>query len=102
VNPIKKVVKGPIDNERARYVTQEEAKKLSRFLPECLFGIVIVSCETGLRRCKVVTLLNAQIDFNSGWINIPQKKAREKTARPIKNDLRYQAISRQNPEEVEC
>jgi len=32
----------------------------------------------------VVILLNTQIDFNSGWINIPQKKAREKNARPVK------------------
>lgn len=37
-----------------------------------------------VRRCKVVILLNTQIDFNSGWINIPQKKAREKNARPVK------------------
>jgi hypothetical protein len=31
VNPIKIIVTGPKDNERTRYVTKEEAKKLSRF-----------------------------------------------------------------------
>jgi len=31
VNPIKIIIMGPKDNERTRYVTQEEAKKLSRF-----------------------------------------------------------------------
>jgi integrase len=28
--------------------------------------------------------MKSQIDLDSGWINVPQKKAREKNARPIK------------------
>lgn len=84
VNPVKKVIKGLEDNERTRYLTQKEAQDLARVLPEWLFEIVVVSCETGLRRGKVVTLFKSQIDLDSGWINVPQKSSREKNARPIK------------------
>lgn len=84
VNPVRKVIECLEDNERTRYLTQKEAKDLARALPEWLFDIVVVSCETGLRRGKMLSLLKSQIDFDSGWINVPQKVTREKNARPVK------------------
>lgn len=84
VNPVKKVIKGMSDNARTRYVIKDEALALAKTLPEWLFDIVIVSCETGLRRGKLARLLKTELDFDSGWINLPQKTSREKNARPIK------------------
>lgn len=84
VNPVKRVIKGLQDNERTRYLTQKEAQDLARVLPEWLFNVVVVSCETGLRRGKIAALLKSQIDLDSGWINVPQKATREKNTRPIR------------------
>ncbi len=83
-DPVKKVIKGLEDVKRTRYITQEEAQKLAGAFPEWLFDMVVVSCETGLRRSKVVKLLKSQVDLDSGWINMPQKTSREKNARPAK------------------
>ncbi len=84
VNPVKKVIRGLVDNERTRYLTQKEAQDLARALPGWLFEIVMVCCETGLRRGRVLTIHRFQIDLDSGWINVPQLSSREKNARPVK------------------
>lgn len=84
VNPVKRVIRGMKEAKRIRYLTEDEASALAKTLPTWLFDIVVVSCETGLRRGKVVGLLKSQLDFNAGWINIPQKNSREKSARPVK------------------
>jgi integrase len=81
VNPVKKLMRGLKDNERTRYVTDEEAKKLARALPVWLLDIVLVLCETGYRRAIVVNLLKSQIDFGGNWININQQNPRDKKAK---------------------
>lgn len=83
-NPVRKVIKGLKDNDRTRYLSQKEAQDLAAALPEWLFEIVVVSCETGYRRSKLLSLQKSQIDLDSGWINVPQKRTREKNARPVK------------------
>jgi len=84
VNPVKRVIKGMREGRRVRYLSPDEAVALSRELPSWLFDMVIVFCETGLRRAKLVELRKSQIDFIGGWINFPQKLPREKGVQPVK------------------
>lgn len=83
-NPVKKVIKGMADGERIRYVTEQEASALAKHLPQWLFDIVVVACDTGWRRAKVVMLEKAHLDFAAGWINPPKRSRREKNVRPVK------------------
>jgi len=75
INPVRKVLKGLKDVKRVRYVTAEEAGKLSASLSvsklRYLKDMVIVGCSSGLRESRIVNLLVSQCDFHSDRINIP-------------------------------
>ncbi len=83
-NPVSRIMKGLRDNERIRYVMDDEAKRLALVLPAWLGDIVITAAGTGLRRGKVVALQKVQADFASGWINIPPITGRGKKVAPVK------------------
>ncbi len=72
-NPIRKHMKGLKDQERSRYVTQDEAEMLAEGLKQSrqryLREMIILGCQTGMRESNIVNLKVSQCDFNLGRIN---------------------------------
>lgn len=65
-NPVKKIIRSlPQENKRVRYVLPEEAEKLKFTLPAWLKPIVIVACQTGLRRGNLTQLAVSHLDFTA-------------------------------------
>lgn len=73
-NPVRKVIKGLKDEKRVRFVTPDEAEKLRFTIPVWLKPIVIVACQTGLRKGNLLNLTLSQVDFNGNRINIGRTK----------------------------
>lgn len=69
-NPCKPVKKLKEDNQKIRYLTQEEEKSLFRELPERLKPIIITALHTGLRRSNILYLKWDNVDFEYGFIEI--------------------------------
>ncbi len=74
-NPVKKIIKSlPQENKRVRYVLPEEAEKLRFTLPAWLKPIVIVACQTGLRRGNLTQLAVSHLDFEADRIIVGRTK----------------------------
>jgi integrase len=74
-NPVKKIIRSlPQENKRVRYVLPEEAEKLKFTIPAWLKPIIIVACQTGLRRGNFTRLTMAQLDFTSDRIVVGKTK----------------------------
>ena len=102
VNPVKRVIKGLAENKRIRYLSEKEAQDLAIALPQWLFEFVVVSCETGLRRGKIIDLRKSEIDLDGSWINVSRKSPREKNVRPVKmtrlvKELLRNVLEKSNP-----
>jgi len=79
-----------VKNQRLRWLTQEEAQRLLRELPEHLADMAEFSLLTGLRQSNVTGLEWSQVDLQRrcAWIHPDQAKARK----PIPISLNDQAI----------
>jgi len=74
-NPVRKIIKSlPKENKRVRYVLPEEAERLKFTIPAWLKPIVIVACQTGLRRGDLTRLTVSQLDFTTNRIYIGKTK----------------------------
>ncbi len=74
-NPVRKSLKSlPQGNKRVRYVLPEEAEMLRFTVPEWLRPIVVLACQTGLRRGDLARLAIQQLDFTTGRIIIGKTK----------------------------
>lgn len=80
----------PVKNQRLRWLTQEEAGRLMKELPEHLAAMAEFSLLTGLRQANVAGLEWSQVDMQRkcSWIHPDQAKARK----PIAVSLNDQAI----------
>ncbi len=78
-------------NQRIRWITKDEAKRLLSHLPEHLRAMVAFSLATGLRRNNVTGLEWSQVDLTRqvAWIHGDQSK----TGRPIGVPLISEAIA---------
>ena len=81
----------PVQSQRLRWLTQEEAARLLQELPQHLADMAEFSLLTGLRQSNVTGLEWAQVDMQRrcAWIHPDQAKARK----PIPVSLNDQAIS---------
>ncbi len=74
-NPVEKVIRSlPQENKRVRYVLPEEAEKLRFTLPAWRKPIVIVACQTGLRRGNLAKLTISQLDFTANRFIVGRTK----------------------------
>lgn len=74
-NPVRKVIKSlPQEEKRVRYVLPEEAERLRFTIPSWLKPIVIMACQTGLRRKNLLNLTTQQVDFTSNRLIVDKTK----------------------------
>jgi integrase len=67
-----------VDNQRVRYLTEEEEEKLLKIAPEPLKSIIIIALNTGMRQGEILNLKWRDINFKDGIIIIQDSKSKEK------------------------
>ncbi|MCM8772762.1 MAG: tyrosine-type recombinase/integrase [Candidatus Omnitrophica bacterium] len=87
------------NNQRVRYLTENEAKTLIDLSPEPLKGIIIIALNTGMRQGEILNLKWKDIDFKEKIITIWDTKSKEKRYIPI-NEIVYNTLLNidRNPE----
>ncbi len=75
----------PEPKRRIRFITREEAERLTAELPEHIAEAVRFSLETGLRRRNVTDLQWSQVDLERrcAWVHPDQAKARKAISVPL-------------------
>ncbi|MFQ5842626.1 MAG: tyrosine-type recombinase/integrase [Thermodesulfobacteriota bacterium] len=77
-NPFKKVKKFKENNERVRYLAEEEESRLQVVFPEEHWSKVEIAYNTGLRRGEQFNLRWPDVNFHSRTITIPNPKSGER------------------------
>jgi len=72
-----------VDNQRVRYLTEEEEGKLLKIAPEPLKSIIIIALNTGMRQGEILNLKWRDINFKDGIIIIQDSKSKEKRILPM-------------------
>lgn len=80
-----KTLRLKVSNERDRYLTPEEARRLHDACPVHLQHVVKCVLHTGMRRGEVLTLKWNQI--RNGWIYLPKTKTNRKRQIPVSDEL---------------
>lgn len=77
-----------VNDERIRWLTQTEAKRLIKELPEHLAAMTQFSLATGLRESNVVELTWSQLDMQRkcAWISAEQAKGKRGIPVPLNQD----------------
>ena len=73
-NPCVNIKKLKENNEKIRYLTIEEEKRLFEVLPEHIKPIVVCALQTGMRRSNILNLRWEQIDFEYNFIEIEKQE----------------------------
>ncbi len=84
VNPVKQVDKLEVDNERERYLSKDEVRKLLKAVQgdERLYTFILIALNTGARVGAICKLTAKDIDFKAKKIDMldeKKKKKKEKT-----------------------
>ncbi|WP_457601080.1 tyrosine-type recombinase/integrase [Hydrogenivirga sp.] len=89
-------------NERLRYLTEEEAQKLISACPEWFRPVVIFALNTGLRAGEIFTLKWEQIDLKNRQIYIEPVNSKTKKIYKIPmNDIVYEILTKLHQEHKE-
>ena len=97
-NPCKDVKKLKENNEKIRYLTPEEEKRLFEELPERIKPIVITALQTGLRRSNILYLKWDSIDFDFRFIEIlKQDNKGHKSIKIPMSDTLYEVLNNIKP-----
>jgi len=94
-NPVKGVKKFKENNERVRYLTEEEEQALKKKVPEEYWPFVEVALHTGMRRGEQFNLRWREVNFHSRTITIPRSKSGE--TRFVRMNDRAMEILRGSP-----
>ena len=98
INPCKKIKKLKENNEKIRYLTSDEEKRLFEELPERIKPIVITALQTGLRRSNILNLKWDSIDFDFRYIEIlKQDNKGHKSIKIPMSDMLYEVLSKIKP-----
>ena len=73
-NPCVNIKQLKENNEKIRYLTIEEEKRLFEVLPEHIRPIVVCALQTGMRRSNILNLRWEQIDFEYNFIEIEKQE----------------------------
>jgi len=76
-NPFRKVKLFRENNQRTRFLSQEECERLIEYCPVHLKPLVIVALNTGMRKGELLALRWKNIDFVSNIINVETSKSGE-------------------------
>lgn len=97
-NPCRDVGKLKENNEKIRYLTPDEEKRLFEELPERIKPIVITALQTGLRRSNILNLKWDSIDFDFRYIEIlKQDNKGHKSIKIPLSDTLYEVLSKIKP-----
>jgi integrase len=86
-NPAKKVRLLRENNQRLRYLTQEEIEKLYNCSADHLKPIVLTALLTGMRKSEILKLKWEDIDFDQGIIFVRNSKNNETREIPMNDQL---------------
>jgi len=92
LNPCTNVERFALDNERVRYLTEDEEKRLFAAMGdnEQLKDIVSVALHTGMRRGEIFNLKWFDLDFERGVIHV--RKTKTKLNRVVPMNARVRAV----------
>ena len=90
LNPCKLVSSFTEDNEKLRYLSEDEEERLMKELPSYLKPIVICALTTGLRKSNILNLRWENVDFEMGFIEIlkQENKGKKKIQIPLSSRLK--------------
>ncbi len=71
------------NNQRVRYVTDGEERRLIAALPDYLHPLIVTAIHTGMRRGELAALKWSEVDFVSGTIVIREAKSGEGRRLPM-------------------
>jgi integrase len=96
-NPCKNVERFALDNQRVRYLTEEEERRLFETMgdDELLKNVVTVALHTGMRRGEIFGLKWYDLDFDRGILQI--RKTKTKLNRTIPMNARVREVLEQRP-----
>jgi integrase len=89
-NPCQKVKPLRADNQRIRYLSEDEEKRLLEDLKnnELLKNIIIFAVNTGMRRGEIFNLTWFDLDFNRNVLNVRQTKTGKDRVIPMNDKIR--------------
>lgn len=93
-NPVRGVKFFKENNQRLRYLSQEEARALIEACAPHLKPIVIVALNTGMRRGEIFDLKWKNVDFRNRLIRVIETKNNESRIIPM-NDAVYEVLKEQ-------
>ena len=82
-NPVSKVSKEKEDNERDRWLSSDEEKRLLNYCPGWLIDIVVFALHTGLRQDELLSLEWPRVDFSRRTILIQKTKTGKPRTLPV-------------------
>lgn len=88
VSPASKVKKLREDNQRIRYLTEEEIRRLYLDAPQKIADFLTLALNTGMRRSNILNLQWEDIDLKNGVIHVLKTKSGKGYEIPINNDVR--------------
>jgi len=87
-NPLRKVRFFKENNQRVRFLTDEEEARLRAAIGETDWPFVAVALHTGLRRAEQFHLRWAHVDFGTGILTVPRSKHGEARRVPMNDAVR--------------
>jgi len=82
------------NNQRLKYLTEQEAQKIIELSPEPLKSIVIIALYTGMRQGEILNMRWQDIDLREKIITVPETKSNEKRYIPMNNTVLETILSR--------
>jgi len=89
-NPCRKVKQLRMDNQRSRYLTHDEEKRLMAALEgqDWLKSVVVMAIHTGMRRGEIFKLRWFDVDFSRGLIHVRDTKTAKDRDVPMSGAVR--------------
>jgi integrase len=86
-NPVLKVRKPSLDNDRVRFLSEDESKKLLAACKRCgykpMHSIVVIALSTGARQGEIMNLCWKDIDLNQKVMRLEETKNGERRSVPL-------------------
>ncbi len=87
-NPVTPDMLSKENNQRVRFLSQDEEARLRGALPDEHWPLVAVALHTGLRRSEQLNLRWEHVDFTTGIITVPRSKSGETRRVPMNDTVR--------------
>jgi len=82
-NPVKKVKMFKVDDQKLRFLSEEEIQRLLENCSGDLHNIVMVALHTGMRRGEILSMKWEDVSLKANTISIPASNAKNKCNRDV-------------------